>query len=49
MTSHKPIFTHFYHLTYYIKDHLVTWIIKYIEDSNSDAQAQQILDDIDFQ
>ena len=31
------------------KDHLVTWIVKYIEDSNSDAQAKQIHDNIDHQ
>lgn len=29
------------------KDHLVTWIVKYIEKNNSNSQAKQILDDID--
>ena len=31
------------------KDHLVTWIVTYIENSNSNAQAKQILNDIDRQ
>ena len=29
------------------KDHLVMWIIDYIECNNSNSQVKQILDDID--
>ena len=29
------------------KDHLVMWIVDYIECNNSDARVKQILDDID--
>ena len=42
-----PIFMSYYHPTYFLKDHLVMWIVKYIENYNSDTQAKQILDNID--
>lgn len=29
------------------KDHLVTWVVEYIQCTNSDAEASRLLDELD--